>query len=105
MESVYAIEFSTSGTCTWYQNGYSFDGTYYWSNQENCYYLNMREKGIYANTTFKAEPTSEGLIVSGGTVNHYKFTKDFGSDTATTVTIVLVFLFSVSCQELVFSFL
>lgn len=71
----YAVKFSYNGSCTWYQSGSFFDGTYSWDNDDKCYYLEMRGNGLYMNTTFMATPTSGGLIIRGGTVNNELFTK------------------------------
>ena len=89
----YEVKFSSDGSCTWYQSGSYFNGTYYWDSDDNCYYLEMRGNGLYINTTFKAKPVSDGLVISGGTVNHEIFTKTGGSSSGSATAFVLFFIF------------
>ena len=48
--------------------------------------------GFYCNTTFIDVPSSDDLVISGGTVNHKTFIKQSGSDSGGFGIGVLVFI-------------
>lgn len=74
---LYEIKFKNDLTCIWYQdiNGYEvfFNGTYEY--EDGLYILHV-EGGSYAySSRFEAEPTADGLIITGGVVSGELFVK------------------------------
>ena len=69
----FTIEFKTDGTCTWYQDGLYFHGTY--DKTDEGWQLKIEGSGIYPNTMFTAVKDGKNLIVDGGIVNHKTFIK------------------------------
>ena len=70
---VYSIEFNKDGTCTWYQDGYFFNGTYHQT--DAGWKLNISGDGYYMSTTFDAEKSGKDLIITGGVVYGEVFAK------------------------------
>lgn len=69
----YTIEFERNGSCTWYQDGSFFNGTY--QQTENGWQLNIEGNGLYSNTVFQAEGDGKTLVITGGVVYGETFTK------------------------------
>ncbi len=70
----YSVSFTdNSDECTWYQDGMFFDGTYV--KTEEGYQLEISGDGFYSNTVFSAEVDGDALIITGGTVDKLRFTK------------------------------
>ncbi len=71
----YSIDFDRDGTCTWYQSGTFFKGTY--EKIDNGWQLNIGgDGGFYYNTVFVAIPQNGNLIVTGGIVDGETFIKE-----------------------------
>ena len=69
----YYVEFNKDGSCTWYQDGTFFNGTYRKIGGE--WQLNVNGRGIYDNTVFMAEKDGKGLVISGGVLYNEYFYK------------------------------
>lgn len=69
----YSVSIERDGICYWYQDGYSFDGTY--EKNESSLKLEIRGNNLYGDTTFLAVIEKNGLRIAGGTVNSELFTK------------------------------
>ncbi len=69
----FTIEFKTNGTCTWYQDGLYFYGTY--DTTDEGWQLKIDGSGIYPNTVFTAKKDGKNLIVDGGIVYGQTFVK------------------------------
>lgn len=46
----YTVSFQRSGKCTWYQDGFSFQGTYRWENGH--WAMQIQGRGFYGSTEF-----------------------------------------------------
>lgn len=71
--NTYSVDFEADGTCTWYQGGSFFTGTY--EKDGEFWKLEITGSGTYANTVFIATPSNGDLIIEGGTVNGERFIK------------------------------
>lgn len=60
----YTVEFSKNGTCTWYQDGMFFNGTY--EKAGSGWRLKINGQGLYENTVFTAERDGKALVITGG---------------------------------------
>ena len=69
----YSVEFNGNGTCTWYQDGTFFNGTY--KKVDSGWQLNINGSGLYSNTIFQVEGNGGMLIITGGVVYEELFTK------------------------------
>lgn len=70
----YQIKFEPDGSCTWYQSGMFFNGTY--EKTEDGWMLEIMGGGRYSNTTFNVvKVESDMLIVNGGVVYDELFYK------------------------------
>lgn len=69
----YSIEFKRNGTCTWYQDGMFFNGTY--EKEDDYYRINIEGQGFYGNTTFTAVELDDQLMINGGVVKNEVFEK------------------------------
>lgn len=70
---VFTIEFEKDGSCTLYQDGLFFEGTY--QKNDSGWTLNIFGGGYYDNTSFHAEKSGETLIISGGAIHDRIFFK------------------------------
>ena len=75
MDGKYSIEFNSDKTCTWYQSGTFFEGSYEYDEDEEVYVLEIVGSGFYASTIFEAELEDGNLIVNGGACNDTVFEK------------------------------
>lgn len=75
VDGKYNIEFNADNTCTWYQSGTFFEGSYQYSEEEDKYILEIVGSGFYASTIFEAELEDGNLIVNGGACNDTVFEK------------------------------
>lgn len=71
---LYSIEFNKDGSCTWYQDGMFFDGTY--EKTEAGWQLDITGSGFYPNTVFQAVEDGNDLVITGGIVNGETFVKE-----------------------------
>lgn len=69
----YTVEFKSDGSCTWYQGGAFFNGTY--QQVDGGWQLNIVGGGRYSNTVFYAEGNGRTLVITGGVVNGETFNK------------------------------
>lgn len=69
----YTVEFKSDGSCTWYQDGAFFNGTY--QQVDGGWQLNIVGGGFYGNTVFTAEGNGRTLVITGGVVYGETFTK------------------------------
>ena len=69
----YTVEFKRDGSCTWYQDGSFFNGTY--QQVDKGWQLNIIGGGWYGNTVFYAEGDGRTLVITGGVVYGETFTK------------------------------
>ena len=73
----YTVEFTKTGKCTWYQDGFTFDGEYDYDKSTQSYILNVKGHDNYIDTTFTATKAGgRALDVDGGRINHEFFIKD-----------------------------
>ena len=75
VDGKYSIEFNSDKTCTWYQSGTFFEGSYEYDEDEEVYVLEIVGSGFYASTIFEAELEDGNLIVNGGACNDTVFEK------------------------------
>lgn len=69
----YSVKFDKSGSCTWYQSGYSFFGTY--EATADGWHLYLEGNSDYGDTDFYATKSGRNLIIEGGTVDGELFIK------------------------------
>ena len=69
----YSIDFESNGTCTWYQSGKFFEGTY--EKYDSGWRLNIGGDGYYSNTVFYVEIEGNALVVTGGYLDNEIFYK------------------------------
>lgn len=69
----YSVDFKPNGTCTWYQSGKFFDGTY--QKTDFGWKLNIGGDGYYSNTVFTAKIEGKKLVISGGYLDREIFYK------------------------------
>ena len=74
----YTLEMKDENVCVWYQEIAGketfFEGTY--EKDGEIYNLLIRGDGFFvSNTSFTAEPTDDGLIITGGVVDGELFLK------------------------------
>lgn len=69
----YSVDFESNGTCTWYQSGKFFNGTY--QKTDLGWKLNIGGDGYYSNTVFTAKFDGKNLVISGGYLNEEVFYK------------------------------
>lgn len=69
----YTVELNKDGTCTWYQDGSFFNGTY--EKTDSGWQLNISGSGFYSNTVFNAETSGKNLVITGGAVYGELFIK------------------------------
>lgn len=69
----YTVVFEKDGTCTWYQEGMFFNGTYQETNAG--WQLNITGNGLYGNTVFQVAEKGRDLIITGGIVYGEVFKK------------------------------
>lgn len=72
-DGTYQINFNNDGSCTWYQDGKFFDGTY--DKTDEGWQLEIKGDGFYSNTVFSASEEESDLIISGGVVHNDRFIK------------------------------
>ncbi|MBD5504235.1 MAG: hypothetical protein HDR09_11025 [Lachnospiraceae bacterium] len=72
-DGTYQIKFNDDGSCTWYQDGTFFNGTY--DKTDDGWQLEITGNGLYSNTVFSASEEDGDLIISGGVVNNGRFVK------------------------------
>jgi len=63
----FTVEFFDSNNCKWYQDGYTFNGTYEKINN-NSYRLDMIGHSGYMSTVFIAKMEGNNLRITGGIV-------------------------------------
>lgn len=68
----YKIDFNRNGSCLWEQSGTLFTGEYRY-NGNDTFIITIGGKGIYSDTTFKAERNGNSLIISGGIFSKAEF--------------------------------
>lgn len=69
----YSVEFERDGSCTWYQDGSFFDGTY--QQVDGGWELKIVGNGLYLSTVFYAEANGNTLVITGGAVRGETFRK------------------------------
>lgn len=69
----YVLEFKSSDTCLWTQDGSTFSGTYEYLDGE--YIINIKGNGYYLSTTFRAEKRGDSLYLTGGVFRNSEFVK------------------------------
>lgn len=69
----YKIEFKDDTTCTWYESGLFFNGTY--EKIDSGYQLEIKGSGFIPNTVFNAVLDGSDLIITGGSVDGERFVK------------------------------
>jgi len=70
----YTVEFLNPINCKWYQDSYSFNGSYK-KIDNNSYRLSMIGHSGYIDTVFTARKEGNNLRITGGIVNSELFVK------------------------------
>ena len=70
----YKVTFNKNGTCTWYQDGLSFLGTY--EKKDGAYEILIIGEGEFLDAIFTATPNADGIVIDGGMIDEWQFIKE-----------------------------